>query len=287
MSKKMRHVAGLLLLSILMLGPSACDSQSDKAAPEVVIEAPPGWTLVWNDEFDGSSIDPTKWEHEVNANGGGNNELQYYTARSKNSRVEDGHLVIEAHKESYKGDEGTREYTSARMRTRGKGDWVYGRMEIRARLPYGQGIWPAIWMLPTDWEYGGWPRSGEIDIMEILGHDPDNVHGTLHFGRAANDKSQDGGSLQMPEGSLRSEFHTYTVEWKEDEIRWYVDDLQYGRVTNWYAPDNTFPAPFDKRFHMLLNVAVGGNWPGSPDASTVFPQRMEVDYVRVFEKDSN
>jgi len=281
----MRHVFSLFIVSILLLGPSGCDSQPESTNTEPVIEAPPGWKLVWNDEFAGSSIDVTKWEHEVNANGGGNSELQYYTARSKNSRVEDGLLVLEAHEESYQGDEGKRDYTSARMRTRGKGDWVYGRMEIRARLPYGQGIWPAIWMLPTDWEYGGWPRSGEIDIMEIIGHDPDYLHGTLHFGRAYNDKSQDGGSYRSPAGSLRNEFHTYTVEWTESEFRWFLDDIQYASVSSWYAPENAYPAPFNKRFHMLLNIAVGGNWPGSPDATTIFPQRMEIDYVRVYEKE--
>ena len=139
-----------------------------------------GWNLVWRDEFDGSSIDSSKWEHEVNAWGGGNNELQYYTASSANSRVIDGKLIIEARAGSYTGDEGTRDYTSARLRTLNKGDWLYGRVEGRIKLPTGQGLWPAFWMLPTDWVYGGWAASGEIDIMELVGHEPSTVHGTLH-----------------------------------------------------------------------------------------------------------
>ncbi len=287
MIERNRRSVLTLLLSLFVIGSMGCDSQKDESDSELVIDAPPGWKLVWNDEFNGSSIDFDKWEHEVNATGGGNNELQYYTARSKNSRVESGHLVIEAHKETFSGEGGTREYTSARMRTRGKGDWMRGRIEVRARLPYGQGLWPAIWMLPTDQTYGGWPRSGEIDIMEVIGREPDHVHGTLHFGRASNDKSQNGGSHRAPAGSLRNAFHSYIVEWSENEFKWYIDELQYARVTSWYAPNDAFPAPFDQRFHILMNVAVGGNWPGSPDGSTVFPQRMEVDYVRVFEKDTN
>ena len=245
---------------------------------------PPGWTLAWNDEFDGSSIDQTKWQHEINANGGGNNELQYYTARLANSRVEEGILVIEALSEQFTDSQGTRDYTSAKMTTRGRGDWLYGRFEVRAKLPVGKGLWPAIWMMPTDNEYGGWAASGEIDIMEIIGNQPDKIHGTLHYGGVYPTNRSSGTSHVLPTGSAHSSFHTYVVEWDESEIRWFVDDFQFARQTSWSTTGHPFPAPFDKRFYMILNVAVGGNWPGSPDPTTVFPQRMEVDYVRVFKK---
>ena len=282
----MRHLFLFLMLFCVSLSLSGCDSKGSTNNTDPVIEARDGWELVWNDEFSDTAIDTSKWSHEVNANGGGNNELQYYTARSKNSFIEDGNLVIEAHAESFNDVEGSRDYTSARLRTKGKGDWKYGRFEIRARLPTGQGIWPAIWMLPTDWEYGGWAASGEIDIMEIIGSQPDLLHGTLHFGGVFPNNQSSGESYQLPSGSLNSEFHTYVIEWKEGEIRWYIDDFQYSRKTDWNSANGAYPAPFDKRFHILLNVAVGGDWPGSPDATTVFPQRMEVDYVRVFKATS-
>src|SRR5437764_3903 len=157
----------LLVLLLLVCGAGAA------------IEVPPGWQLAWNDEFDGQRLDVSKWEFEVNARGGGNNELQYYV--TNNVRVGDGLLTIEARKEHYTGPGGTREYTSARIRTRHKGDWQYGRFEIRARLAKGKGMWPAIWMLPTDERYGGWPNSGEIDLVEVLGHEPNKVFGTLHY----------------------------------------------------------------------------------------------------------
>lgn len=274
----------MLLLALALI---SCDSSPDSGEEETAIEAPPGWALVWNDEFNGSSIDAAKWNHEVNASGGGNNELQYYTQRKKNSFVENGNLVIEAHRERFMDVEGTRDYTSARMTTRGRGDWKYGRFEIRARLPKGQGIWPAIWMMPTASEYGGWAASGEIDIMEIIGSKPDLLHGTLHFGGSYPNNQSSGSSHQLSSGSLSSEFHTYAIEWKGGEIRWYIDDFLYSRKTEWNSANAAYPAPFDKEFFMILNVAVGGNWPGSPDASTVFPQRMEVDYVRVYEAISN
>lgn len=243
-----------------------------------------GWTLIWNDEFGGTEIDRKKWEHEANAWGGGNNELQYYTDRDVNSYIEDGKLVIQGLKETYTGPEGTREYTSARLRTLNKGDWKYGRFEVKALLPYGQGIWPAIWMLPTDWVYGGWPASGEIDIVEMVGHDTKTVHGTLHYGGAWPDNVQSGDSFTLEEGTFSNDFHVFTIEWEADEIRWYVDGIHYQTQNQWYSSEHGFPAPFDQRFHLLLNLAIGGNWPGNPDETTVFPQKMFVDYVRVYEK---
>ena len=227
---------------------------------------------MWNDEFNGSAVDLKKWGYEVNGNGGGNNELQYYTARPENSYIDSGKLVIEARQENYLG----KSFTSARMRTANKGDWLYGRFDVRAKLPYGQGMWPAIWMLPTDWKYGGWPASGEIDIMELLGHETNKVYGTIHYGVDAAHHLQKGGSYKLSSGTFAGDFHTFTTVWDSISMAWYVDGTLY------FAANAT--SPFDRRFHMLLNVAVGGNWPGSPDAFTIFPQRMVVDYVRVYKK---
>ncbi len=240
--------------------------------PQDSIPSVPGWTLVWNDEFNGSAVDLKKWGYEVNGNGGGNNELQYYTARPENSYIDSGKLVIEARQENYLG----KSFTSARMRTANKGDWLYGRFDVRAKLPYGQGMWPAIWMLPTDWEYGGWPASGEIDIMELLGHETNKVYGTIHYGADAAHHLQKGSSYKLSSGTFARDFHTFTTVWDSISMAWYVDGTLY------FAANAT--SPFDRRFHMLLNVAVGGNWPGSPDAFTIFPQRMVVDYVRVYKK---
>jgi beta-glucanase (GH16 family) len=243
---------------------------------------PPGWELVWSDEFDGESVDRSKWEFEVNANGGGNRELQYYV--TNNVRVQDGLLTIEARQERYAGREGTREYTSSRIRTRRKGDWLNGRFDIRAKLPQGKGIWPAIWMLPTDERYGGWPHSGEIDIMELLGHEPKKVHGTLHYTDERRRHASKGKDLALRDGSFAEDFHVFRLDWEPLSMRWYVNDESFYTATNWQSGINAFPAPFDQRFHLLLNVAVGGNWPGNPDATTKFPQAMVVDYVRVYRK---
>ncbi len=240
------------------------------------------WTLVWSDEFDGPGIDATKWEHEVNGRGGGNHELQYYTDRASNSFVENGCLVIQALREDYTGPDGTRAYTSARLRTLNKGDWLYGRFEIRAKLPTGQGLWPAIWMLPSDWAYGSWAASGEIDIMELLGHQPNKVYGTLHYGGTAPDNVHTGADFSLGSGDFTNQFHVFALEWEPNEIRWQVDGNWYAKQTAWRTAGADYPAPFNRRFHLLLNVAVGGDWPGSPDDKTEFPQRMVVDYVRVY-----
>jgi len=276
---KMLSVLLLISLSLNCGKDSVTQSAQEKQAWEI-----DGWALVWQDEFDGSQIDRTKWGHEVNAQGGGNNELQYYTSRAENSFVKDGVLVIRALKERYTGTEGTREYTSARMRTFHRGDWKYGRFDIRAMLPRGQGLWPAIWMLPTDWLYGGWAASGEIDIMELVGHEPNKVHGTLHYGGEWPNNVSSGLSRTLPQGDFSNELHVFRLEWEPTEFRWYVDDQLYQTQKQWRTQNRPYPAPFDQRFHMLLNVAVGGNWPGNPDATTLFPQTMAVDYVRVYKR---
>lgn len=241
-----------------------------------------GYQLVWSDEFNYSGKpDETKWDYDIGAGGWGNNELQYYTSDSVNVRVENGKLVIEAHQYP----NAAVEYTSTRIVTRNKGDWKYGKIEVRAKLPFGKGLWPAIWMLPTDWEYGGWAASGEIDIMEYLGHETNKIHGTIHYGGSPPNNTQSGANFTLANSTFAADFHTFSIEWEETEIRWYIDGHLYSTKNSWYATStNPFPAPFDKRFHLLINVAVGGNWPGYPDQSTQFPQRMEVDWVRVYQK---
>jgi beta-glucanase (GH16 family) len=254
-------------------------------------EAPDGgrdssWRLVWADEFDGDSVDASKWEFEVNAWGGGNNELQYYTDRPENACVRDGCLHIVARREDYTGPEGTRAYTSARLRTRHRGEWKYGRFEVRARLPAGQGLWPAIWMLPTESPYGGWAAGGEIDIMELVGHQPREVLGTLHYGGAWPRNVHTGETYRLPDGepAFTDDFHVFAIEWSCGEIRWFVDGRPVQTQTVWRSESAPYPAPFDHPFHLLLNVAVGGGLPGNPDETSLFPQTMSVDYVRVYQR---
>ncbi len=241
------------------------------------------WQLVWEDNFDGPAIDESKWSFATGAGGWGNNELQYYTNRSENAYIENGSLVIMAIEEDYQGSP----YSSARMNTRFKGDWLYGRFEIRAKLPQGQGLWPAIWMLPTDWEYGGWAASGEIDIMELIGSNPYTVLGTLHYGGVFPNNTHTGSAYTLNQGaSFADEYHTFAIEWDETSIKWFVDDNHYQTQTSWFSTAQEYPAPFNRRFHLLLNIAVGGNLPGYPDQTTLFPQTMHVDYVKVY-RDNN
>ncbi len=235
--------------------------------------------LVWADEFNYTGLpDSSKWGYDTGGHGWGNNELQYYTAkREKNARVGNGVLSINVLRENYKGSK----FTSARLVTKNKGDWKYGRLEIRAKLPKGLGLWPAIWMLPTDWEYGDWPQSGEIDIMEHVGYLPDSVFGTVHTG-AYNHTIGTQKTKRTFREDLASVFHVYTLEWDEDGIRIFIDKEQYFEFTNEKRSSREWP--FDKRFHLLLNVAVGGNWGGKMGVDeSVFPQSMEVDYVRVYQ----
>lgn len=234
--------------------------------------------LVWSDEFDYTGLpDSTKWSYDTGNHGWGNNELQYYTAqREENARVSDGVLRINVLREDYKGSK----FTSARLVTKNKGDWKYGRLEIQAKMPKGVGVWPAIWMLPTDWEYGDWPKSGEIDIMEHVGYLPDSVFGTVHT-EAYNHTIGTQKTKNTFRKDLASAFHVYALEWDEDGIRIFIDKTQYFKFTNEKRSSREWP--FDKRFHLLLNVAVGGTWGGKMGVDeSVFPQSMEVDYVRVY-----
>ncbi len=241
------------------------------------------WKLVWADEFDGTSLDSSKWQIEVNGKGGGNSELQYYTNRPSNIHLSNGRLIISANKEEYKGPDGKRGYTSGRITSKGKGDWKYGRFEARIKMPSGKGLWPAFWMMPTASVYGQWPLSGELDIAEVIGHQPDIVHGTLHYGQKWPHNVHSGDKFHCPNGDFSTDFHVFSVEWKEGEIRWLVDGTLYQTQITWNTASAPFPAPFNQKFYFIFNVAVGGTWPGPPNAQTVFPQTMEVDWVRAYE----
>ena len=256
----------LFRLALLVLGSGLLGSNISQA------QCP---KLVWADEFDGTTLDLQKWTHQTGGGGWGNNELQHY--RPENTTLENGLLKISAKRENFSGNA----YTSSRIRSINKGDFTYGRMEARIKLPYGQGIWPAFWMMPTDDKYGSWPKSGELDIMEFIGREPKKIYGTIHFGPEWPNNKSSGGSYDAYREDFSKEYHIYAVEWEPNEIRWYIDDFLYStkRPTD-VAPERW---PFDQRFHFILNLAVGGTWPGSPDGSTVFPQVLEVDYVRVYD----
>jgi beta-glucanase (GH16 family) len=257
---------------------SSCASRKPATASEPTPTSAwdrPGWTLIWHDEFDGQAIDPANWTYDIGGGGWGNNEWEFYTDRPENARLEDGMLVIEARAEHYL----TRDYTSARLKSQGLNAWTYGRVEARMQLPRGQGIWPAFWMLGADIEQVPWPGCGEIDIMEFIGRDPTRVYGTVH-GPGYSGGSGVGASTVVPDGSPSDGFHVYAVEWDPQEIRWYVDEQQYFSVTPDRLPGRWV---YDHPFFIILNLAVGGGWPGYPDESTVFPQSLRVDYVRVYQ----
>lgn len=237
--------------------------------------------LVWADEFETPGLpDPSQWGYDVGGHGWGNDELEFYTAgRLENARVEDGRLIIEARKEAW----GDRAYTSARLVTKGKGDWTYARVEVRARLPRGRGTWPAIWMLPTGSGYGGggWPETGELDIMEHVGHDPGVIHASVHC-KAYNwpAKTQKTATLKLADADTA--FHVYALERRPERIDFFVDDRLLLSFPNEGKGWQSWP--FDRPFHLVLNVAIGGFWGGAQGVDdAAFPQRLEVDYVRVYE----
>ena len=247
--------------------------------------APAGWTLTWSDEFngpDGSAVDSSKWVMETGGGGWGNQELEYYTSRPQNAYLQNGNVVIKVLEEKYTGADGiTRNYTSARLKTQGKVAQKYGRFEARIKIPRGQGIWPAFWMLGDNIDTVQWPACGEIDIMENIGKEPSIVHGTIHGPGYSGDKGI-GSPYALPgDQRFADDFHVYAVEWEPEVIRFYVDDHLYATRTPAELPTGTKWA-YDHPFFLLLNVAVGGPWPGSPDATSTFPQKMLVDYVRVY-----
>lgn len=265
---------------------AAC-SKKDSSGPNIPPPKPPtapvdkNWTFettpVWSDEFNYSGApDPSKWGYDIGGSGWGNNELEYYTNSTNNANVSNGKLVITARKENMEG----RNYTSARLVTKNKGDFLYGRVEVKAKLPAGKGTWPAIWMLPTDWAYGDWPKSGEIDIMEHVGYDPDVIHITAHT-EAYYFKINTQKTSVKKISNATTEFHTYRLDWTPYALRGYIDDVKIFEFVNEGKGYKVWP--FDKRFHLLLNVAVGGDWGGAQGVDdNIFPTAMEVDYVRVY-----
>jgi beta-glucanase (GH16 family) len=273
----------------------------------------PRWKLVWRDEFDGDRVDPGKWDFDIGNGfydyknqawvpGWGNEELQYYTSEPGNVFVQDSVLHIRALKESLHGCG----YTSARLKTR-KRDGTplfnqrYGKFEFRARVPHGKGLWPALWMLPQADTYGNWAASGEIDVMEILGEQPDKVLSSIHFGSSAPNRSLVTHTMPIPGGGTVADWHVYAVEWEPGEIRWSLDGVVWARQDFWWSTSkvdadgqglvaaqdgdlNPWPAPFDQPFYIVMNVAVGGNFPGAPNDATAFPADLQVDYVRVYHR---
>jgi beta-glucanase (GH16 family) len=238
-----------------------------------------GYTLVWSDEFSGTSIDLNAWNQELgNGTGGwGNNELESYTNSTKNNFVSNGNLIIEARKEPMGGFN----YSSARMTTQNKKTFKFGRIDIRAKLPVGKGIWPALWMLGSNITSVSWPACGEIDIMELIGTYPSRVYSTMHWKNAAGAHASKGTNYDSTSGDFSQQFHVFSIVWTQDLIKSYVDDKLYLTVSSTDVGASNYP--FNANQFFIFNVAVGGTWPGSPDAATPFPQRMFVDYVRVFQ----
>ncbi len=277
-----------------------------------MLQPPPAkeWTLVWSDEFngaDGSAPDSTKWTYDVGGKGWGNSELECYTNLAQNAQVKGGNLVITAMRQpAYACSDGTtRDYTSARLKTQGLFSQAYGRFEARIKIPAGQGMWPAFWMLGNDITSSGWPKCGEIDIMENIGKEPGTAHVSLHAPGASAGTTDLTTTYTLPDGQKFSDdFHVFAIEWEPEMIRFYVDDSfeaafrktrggadfpvhsttdrpSVGKLLLW-KPGS--PWVFDHPFFIILNLAVGGKWPDSPDSTTVFPQQMLVDYVRVYTK---
>ena len=274
-----------LSLSLLLLSGTSCGGP---IAQPPILPPTSGYTLAWSDEFssaNGSPPDATKWTYDLGGGGWGNQELESYTSRTRNVQIQNGNLVITALQENYTGTDGiARNYTSARLKTQNLFTQAYGRFEARIKIPKGQGIWPAFWMLGNDISQNGWPKCGEIDIMENIGREPGIVHGSLHGPSSVAHTSDSTSTVSLPPGkSYSDDFHIYAVEWEPGTVRFYVDSDNYATFSKAQWPGGG-QWVFDHPFFMIMNVAVGGVWPGSPDASTQFPQQMLVDYVRVYTK---
>ncbi len=247
-----------------------------------------GYTLLWNDEFDGESLDMDIWSHDPREPGWTNNELQEYTTSEENVFVRDGKLILKAIKTTTAN--GKDYYTSGKVKTQNKEDFTYGKVVARAKVPEGKGLWPAIWMMPKDEGfYGQWPKCGEIDIMEVLGNQTDTAYGTIHYGEPHASQQ---GTVVLTNGTFASDFHEFSVEWEPGEMRFYIDGNLYKTVNDWFTAVNgedekPYPAPFNQPFFIQMNLAVGGDWPGNPDETTNFDKaEFEIDYVRVYQKPS-
>lgn len=270
---------GMALALLLALPVAGCAGGPATAAARAATQPASRFESVpaWQDEFDyRGRPDPAKWDYDLGAGGWGNHELQDYTDRIDNASVAGGVLTIEAKRE----ERGGMHYTSARLVSKGKGDFLYGRFEARAKLPAGRGTWPAVWMLPTDWHYGDWPRSGEIDIMEHVGFDPDRIHASVHTQAYNHVAGTQKTAIRAIDGATTG-FHLYRVDWTPDAIRGYVDNALVLEFPNEGSGPDAWP--FDQRFHLLLNIAVGGDWGGQQGVDDdAFPAQMQVDYVRVY-----
>ncbi len=307
----MRFCLKVVPLALFTVGCAADDAVDASVSPAEMV----GWSLIWSDEFDGPSIDRSKWGFDLDCWGGGNDERQCYADNVKNASLEDGKLVITARKEESSGPAlpphlrktaedrkaiNTKPFTSARLTTKGKASWRYGRIDVRAKLPQGQGTWPAIWMLPEDNDYGSWAASGEIDIMEAVnmgiaceecsGGLENTIMATLHFGGLWPDNKMASTELPLP-GSLE-DFHTYSIVWSEGRFDWLINGRHIATKTadDWFTTATDDPnAPFDKPFHLILNLAIGGRLSEDRGAGGVsedgFPKRFEVDFVRVWKCD--
>lgn len=263
---------------LAMAPPADLASARDGAAAP---DAASGWTLTWSDEFNGAAgaPDSSKWGYDVGGGGWGNNELEYYTSRVENATLDGaGHLQIIARAESFMGSA----YTSARLNTSGKFAQAYGRFEARVRIPFGQGLWPAFWTLGDNIGTAGWPTCGELDIMENVGREPAVNHGSAH-GPGYSGGNPLTAIYTLPSGKLSDDYHLYAIEWQPNEVRWYVDDQLYETRTPADVPAGKVWV-YDHPFFIILNVAVGGTFPGAPDGTTTFPQTMSVDWVRVYQK---
>lgn len=280
-----RRVPSLLTICCLIVFQSPRSKSIDRADREQS-----DWKLVWSDEFNGldkSPIDSRKWTSQVGGNGWGNQELEYYTNRSDNAYQSGGSLVIKAIREKYTGaDNVTRDYTSARLTSSKKFAAKYGRFEARIWIPYGQGLWPAFWLLGDNIDSIGWPACGEIDIMENIGREPAVIHGTIHGPGYSGDKGLSSSYSLTNDQRFADSFHIFAVEWEAGAIRFYCDGVLYKTRTPADLPEGT-KWVYDHPFFIILDVAVGGSWPGNPDATTMWPQTMLIDYVRVYQRPKN
>ena len=297
---KMKKTLTLLLACAMAVSMASCGSSSsagetssgkeESSSGEAAKAATPkldGYELLWSDEFDGDKLNEDIWSYDPHEPGWTNNELQEYTTSTDNVFVKDGVLTLKALKTDKNGKD---YYTSGKVKSQGKKDFTYGKVTVSAKVPQGQGLWPAIWMMPTDEQhYGQWPKCGEIDIMEVLGNDTKTAYGTVHYGEPHAQQQKD---YKLVVGSFAEKFHEYSVEWEPGEMRWYIDGNEYLKVNDWFTAvdgedEKPYPAPFDQPFFVQLNLAVGGDWPGNPDSTTNFDKaQFEIDYVRVYQKPS-
>lgn len=273
----------LLALLVIILNSMSVVTAQEQPTPTPTLEpestpiaVPEGWNLVWHDEFDGDSIDDANWTYDLGGHGWGNGESQYYTDRPENARLEDGMLVIEARQERYMGSY----YTSARLKSQGLQEFQYGRIEARLKVPAGRGLWPAFWMLGSNFEEVGWPDCGEIDIMEYIGREPDLILGTMHGPGYSGALGLSHWNRQ--DYDIADDFHTYAVEWDEDQITWYYDGEEYGTYARSDVGEREWV--FDQPFFIILNLAIGGTLPGPVGLDTIFPAQYFVDYLRVFQE---